>query len=27
VVFSIHVMAALGGKSFDVDGFQLGGLS
>jgi hypothetical protein len=27
VVFSIHVMAALGGRSFDVDGFQLGGLS
>ena len=27
VVFSIHVMAALGGRSFDVDDFQLGGLS
>jgi hypothetical protein len=27
LVFSIHVMAALGGKSFDVDGIQLGGLS
>ena len=24
VTFSLHVMAALGGKSFDVDGFRLG---